>query len=297
MLSILESFCNFLLLEKKYSQNTVKSYKKDIEDLRDFVTKEFDNKDLIKIDAKEIRLWVVFLVNKGFTNLTVNRKISSIKSFYKFLMETNQISINPLQKHKALKKSKKIQIPFSTTEITQVLDNMSFENSFEGKRNQLICSLLYGTGIRRSELIHLQIKNIDLAKKQIKVLGKRNKERYIPILNTLASELKDYINYRIDLKEVKDKEYLLLNKKGVKISESFVYRLINSYFSGVTTKDKKSPHIMRHSFATHLLNEGADINSVKELLGHTSLASTQVYTQSNLMELQKAYKKSHPRNL
>jgi integrase/recombinase XerC len=296
MESNIQSFCDYLLYEKKYAHNTVLAYQKDLHDLSHFIVKEFDNDDLLKVEAKEIRLWIVHLVNEGFSNISVNRKISSLKSFYRFLMESNQITINPLNKHKALKTSKKIQVPFSENEITQVLDQIVFENDFDGKRNQLIFALLYGTGIRRSELIHLQINNLDFENYQIKVLGKRNKERFIPVLKSLILQIREYIKYRNDLKEIKDHSYLLLNKKGVKLSESFVYRIVNTYFSGVTTKDKKSPHIMRHSFATHLLNEGADINSVKDILGHASLASTQVYTQSNLLELQKAYKKSHPRN-
>lgn len=297
MNSIVQSFCDYLLLEKKFSKHTVIAYQKDLSDFSEFINSEFDNPDLLQVVSMEIRQWVVHLVDNDFSNLSINRKVASLKAFYRFLMESKQIEKNPLTKHKALKVSKKIQIPFSEIEVSQILDQSNFENDFEGKRNQLIINLLYSTGIRRAELIGLQLSSVDFANQQIKVHGKRNKERWIPMLNNLAFQIKDYLHYRNDLEVIKDEGFLLLSKNGVKLSESFVYRLINSYFSGVTTKVKKSPHVLRHSFATHLLNEGADINSVKDLLGHSSLASTQVYTQSSLMELQKAHKKSHPRNL
>jgi integrase/recombinase XerC len=222
--------------------------------------------------------------------------MQSLKAFYKFLLKIKQIEINPLLKHKALKTAKILQIPFSEKELDNVLNHTIYSDDFEGFRNKLIIDLFYTTGIRRSELIHLKIKDVNLSSKTIKVLGKRNKERIIPILEIIEIEIKKYLSERANLQEIIDFEYLLLSQNGVKLSESFVYRLINSYFSGVSEKVKKSPHILRHTFATQLLNHGANLNSVKELLGHSSLASTEIYTHSSLSELRKVYGNAHPRN-
>ena len=192
--------------------------------------------------------------------------------------------------------SKKIQIPFSESEIKTVLDDFKHENNFESLRNLLIVELFYSTGIRSDELVNLKIKNVDLNNNTIKVLGKRNKERIIPLLNTVSERIKTYLNHRDKLEIIKDEEFLFLTKKGVKTYGTLVYRIINEYFSRASAKVKKSPHILRHSFATHLLNQGADLNAVKELLGHTSLAATQVYTHSSISELKKVYENTHPRS-
>jgi integrase/recombinase XerC len=195
-----------------------------------------------------------------------------------------------------LKAPKKLQIPFSEKELDLVLNQINYTDDFDGIRDKLIVDLFYTTGIRRTELIHLKIQNIDLFNNTIKVLGKRNKERIIPILPIVADQIKLYLTERSQLQSIKDLDYFFLLLKGVKLNDSFVYRIINYYFSNVSEKVKKSPHILRHTFATHLLNNGADINSVKELLGHSSLASTQVYTHSSLAELKKVYGNAHPRN-
>ena len=229
-------------------------------------------------------------------NADNNRKVSSLKSFYKFLLKTKQIDTSPLLKHKALKAPKKIQIPFSEKELDMVLNQIIYKEGFEGVRDKLIVDLFYTTGIRRTELINLKIQNVDLSNKTIKVIGKRNKERIIPTLTIIEEQIKKYLSERSSMQEVKESEYFFLLSNGVKLNDSFVYRLINCYFSNVSEKVKKSPHILRHTFATHLLNNGADINSVKELLGHSSLASTQVYTHNSLAELQKVYNSAHPRN-
>jgi integrase/recombinase XerC len=238
----------------------------------------------------------VSLSDDGLSNASINRKIASLKSFYKFLLKTKQIETSPLLKHKALKAPKKLQIPFSEKELDLVLNQINYTDDFDGIRDKLIVDLFYTTGIRRTELIHLKSQNIDLYNKTIKVLGKRNKERIIPILPIVADQIKLYLTERSQLQSIKDLDYFFLLLKGVKLNDSFVYRIINYYFSNVSEKVKKSPHILRHTFATHLLNNGADINSVKELLGHSSLASTQVYTHSSLAELKKVYGNAHPRN-
>jgi integrase/recombinase XerC len=212
------------------------------------------------------------------------------------LLKTKQIETTPLLKHKALKAPKKLQIPFSEIELDLVLNQIVYSNDFDGIRDKLIVDLFYTTGIRRTELINLKLQNIDLSNGTIKVLGKRNKERIIPILPVVENQIKLYLTERSHLQRIVDGECFFLLLKGVKLNDSFVYRLINYYFSNVSEKVKKSPHILRHTFATHLLNHGADINSVKELLGHSSLASTQVYTHSSLAELKKIYGSAHPRN-
>jgi integrase/recombinase XerC len=211
-------------------------------------------------------------------------------------LKIKQIEVNPLIKHKALKTAKKLQIPFSEKEVVEVLTGIQNPCGFDEVRDKLIIDLFYTTGIRRTELIHLRGIDLDLSSNTIKVLGKRNKERIIPVLPIIKEELLLYLGEKSSLGSINDSEFLFLTKKGLKLSDSFVYRLINSYFSKVSEKVKKSPHILRHTFATHLLNNGADLNSVKELLGHASLASTQIYTHSSLSELKKVYEDAHPRN-
>ncbi|MFP4845492.1 tyrosine-type recombinase/integrase [Winogradskyella sp. PE311] len=292
----LKRFSDYLSLEKKYSNHTVTAYLRDLEMFKDFLV-ECHNKIAIN-DAgySEIRQWIVELVDSGISNRTINRKVSSLSSYYKFLQKAELLDVNPLNKHKALKVGKKIHLPFSEEELKIVIENSIDVVDFETARNKVIIELFYATGIRRIELVNLKLTDLDLSNKQIKVLGKRNKERYIPLIETLIISLKEYLIYRGDLTKIEDKENLFLTKKGIKIYEMLVYRIINKYFSNASSKAKCSPHVLRHSFATHLLNEGADLNAVKELLGHTSLAATQVYTHNSISELKKVYAKSHPRN-
>jgi integrase/recombinase XerC len=289
-------FQDYLLLEKKYSQHTVTAYSNDIHFFESFLSDAFEDDNLLRVNYNQIRAWIVSLSDDGISNSSINRKISSLKSFYKFLLKTKQIETSPLLKHKALKAPKKLQIPFSEKELDLVLNQIVYSDDFDGIRDKLIVDLFYTTGIRRTELINLKLHNIDLSNGTLKVLGKRNKERIIPILPIVENHIKIYITERSRLQRIIDGEYFFLLLKGVKLNDSFVYRLINYYFSNVSEKVKKSPHILRHTFATHLLNNGADINSVKELLGHSSLASTQVYTHSSLAELKKVYGSAHPRN-
>jgi len=289
-------FYDYLLLEKNYSQHTVIAYINDIGFFESFLSNEFEDDNLILVNYNQIRSWIVSLSDDGISNASINRKVSSLNSFYKFLLKTKQIDTSPLLKHKALKVPKKIQIPFSEKELDMVLNKIMYKEGFEGVRDKLIVDLFYTTGIRRTELINLKIQNVDLSNKTIKVIGKRNKERIIPILTIIEEQIKKYLSQRSSIHELKDNEFFFLLSNGVKLNDSFVYRLINYYFSNVSEKVKKSPHILRHTFATHLLNNGADINSVKELLGHSSLASTQVYTHNSLAELQKVYNNAHPRN-
>ena len=290
------SFLDYLKFEKKYSQKTIIAYKNDLKSFQLFNHNKFEQKDIKRVNYSQIRTWVVKLVADKISNGTINRKISSLNSYYKFLLKTGDIKINPLNEHKALKTKSTIQLPFSETEITNVLNPSNFDKSFEGYRDFLILELLYTTGMRRQELIDLKIQNIDYSNKRIKVLGKRSKERYIPLISSTIESIDKYLKYRDELKNLKGNDKLFLTSKGKKIYDNLVYRITKKYFSGFSSKSKKSPHILRHSFATHLLNNGADLNSVKELLGHTSLAATQVYTDRSIEEIKKVFKKTHPRN-
>jgi integrase/recombinase XerC len=296
MLDNKESFKDYLQKEKKYSLHTVTAYSNDLSDFEAFLKQDFDQDSLEDVNYSQIRSWIVSLVDAGISNTSVNRKISSLKSFYKFLLKIKRIQVSPLLKHKALKTPKKLQIPFSEKELDNVLNYIVYPEGFEGMRDKLIIDLFYTTGIRRAELIGLKVANVDLSKGVLKVLGKRNKERILPMLPVIQEQIRLYLSERAGLEEVKDGEFFFLTLKGVKLSDSLVYRLINMYFSNVSEKVKKSPHVLRHTFATHMLNNGADLNSVKELLGHSSLASTQIYTHSSLAELKKVYGDAHPRN-
>lgn len=292
----MQPFADYLLLEKNYSTLTLKAYQNDLSDFSDFIFSEYQSQSIHNVNYSQIRSWIVVLVENGLTNRSINRKITALNSFYKFLLKIDAIKINPLSKHKALKTSKKIQIPFSKAEITIALDDLNFNDDFESIRNKLIVELFYSTGIRRIELIELKLTSIDIHNKTLKVLGKRKKERLVPLLNSVIETIKQYLKIRIELNNITDYENLFLTKNGVKIYETLVYRIINNYFSKASTKVKKSPHILRHSFATHMLNQGANLNAVKELLGHSSLAATQVYTHNSIAELKKAHIKAHPRS-
>ncbi|RZJ34360.1 MAG: integrase [Flavobacterium sp.] len=294
MEDITTAFRDYLQKEKNYSPHTVNGYLDDVLLFSAFVDREFPGCRLVEVNYGQVRNWIVSLVDAGLSNTSVNRRVASLKSFYKFLLKTKQITLNPLQTHKALKTPKSLQIPFSEKELDQVLNGLVFPDGFEGIRDKLIIDLFYSTGIRRSELINLKISQVGAT--SMKVLGKRNKERIIPVLPIIASQFDSYLRERNTLPEIVDVDYFFVTSRGVKLNDSFVYRLINNYFSNVSEKVKKSPHILRHTFATHLLNNGADINSVKELLGHSSLASTQVYTHSSLAELKKVYGSAHPRS-
>jgi integrase/recombinase XerC len=291
----LSPFIDYLSLERNYSKHTITAYKNDLTTFLDFVALTFSEEKPEEVNYSMVRSWIVSLVEQGVSNRSINRKISSLKTYYKFLLKTEQVEVSPLAKHKSLKVSKKVQVPFSETEIDEVITLLADPVDFKTARDKLIVELFYSTGMRRAELIHLRLKDIDTGQGYVKVLGKRNKERLIPLLPAVMKSIHEYVKYRAML-VIEDEEYLLLTSKGLKIYETLVYRLIHTYFSKTSQKVKKSPHILRHSFATHLLNEGADLNAVKELLGHASLASTQVYTHNSIATLKEVYRNAHPRN-
>lgn len=288
---LISNFSDYLSKEKKFSNNTVVAYVKDVDTFKNFCFENHNLKNISKVPYSIIRDWIINLSEKKLSALTINRKISSLSKFYDFLIKIQEIKSSPLQNHKRLKVQKKIIIPFSEDEVLRVID--VFSNNFEGKRNLLIVDMLYSTGIRRDELINIKINDLQLNQNLIKVLGKRNKERLVPLIINLKKRIENYLKYR---KEIKTNfPFLFITKTGKKIGPSLVYRVVKNYFSKVSSKVKTSPHVLRHSFATHMLNNGADINSIKEIMGHSSLASTQIYTKIKLPKIINDYKKNHPR--
>ena len=292
---IIKKFIDYLNLEKSYSPNTINAYQRDLNDFKNFIKSNFDNINIEDSNYSIIRSWIVELVNNGNSNRTVNRKISSLKSFFKFLIKTDSIKSSPLEEHMPLKQKKKIQVPFSKEEITSLLDSDYFPDTYRGLLQKTVISFFYFTGVRRIELIELKESNLDLKSQTVKVLGKRNKERLIPLLPKISILLQEYITERNNIISNFNHDLVFLSKKGDKISEKFVYRTVSDYFKLVSSKTKKAPHVLRHSFATHLINEGADINSVKELLGHASLSATQIYTHTSMEKIKEVFQKSHPR--
>lgn len=288
-------FFDYLELEKKNSEHTITAYRADLLTFAGFISSTYEEEDLKEVNPSQVRSWVVNLVEQGLSNSSVNRKVSSIKAYYRFLLKTKQLEISPLAKHRALKTTRKLQVPFSETEINTALQNIPTEG-FEELRNKLMVELFYSTGIRRSELIGIRLADIDLSSGLLKVKGKGNKERFIPLLPSVKAGITAYLEEREGVENGNSGDYFFLTEAGVKMYDSLVYRTINNYFRGVSSKLKQSPHILRHSFATHLLNQGAHINAVKELLGHSSLAATQVYTHNSMAELNRVYNNAHPRN-
>ena len=286
-------FVEYIEFEKKYSAYTVRAYQQDLNEFERFCLDEFDTSQLEEVPYTVIRSWIIHLVEKNLAKRTINRKISSLKSYYNFLLKTKQIQSNPLRQHQPLKSEKRVNVPFSEKEIMAVLNGFDKDGDFDALRDKLIIELMYSTGMRRAELISLKDDSFDLSQNIVKVLGKRNKERQIPLLDSVVLTILRY--QKLKGEKYPESDHFFLTGKGKKIYATMVYRIINEYFGKVSLKVKKSPHVVRHSFATHLLSEGADLNSVKELLGHSSLASTQVYTHSNLKDLKLMYNKTHPR--
>ena len=288
-------FLKYLQFEKRFSINTVKSYTNDLLQYTEFIENYFHEFKPENSDEKMIRAWIVSLMEKDLSSLSVNRKISTLKTFYKFLLREGYIKVNPMDKVVSPKISKKIPLFVDEKQIGFLLDDFSFGNDFSGIRNRTIIEMFYNTGIRLSELIGIKNTDVYLYNNTIKVLGKRQKERIIPIHSSFAKSLKQYI----EIKNIKfnkiENDFFFLTDKGNKLYEKFVYRIANKYLSMVTTIEKKSPHILRHTFATHMLNHGANLNAIKELLGHANLSATQVYTHNTFEKLKTIYKQAHPR--
>ncbi|SFI12974.1 tyrosine-type recombinase/integrase [Halpernia frigidisoli] len=288
---MIQKFLEYLEIEKRYSVNTVKSYAKDLYDFQKFVLETEAMDDIVKAQKLVLRNFIVDLSLKNYSKRSLNRKISCLKSFYLFLLKIREIDIDPAESLSALKFYPEKQIPMSTDEMDDL------ERIFDDKSDLLgecLVEVLYQTGIRKAELCSILNKNVNFENFEITVVGKGNKERIIPISENLASKLLVY--FKEERKALKDSEmYLFVSKKGRKLNEKFVYSVVNSYLSLVTLKKKKSPHILRHTFATHILENGAEISKIKKIMGHSSLASTQVYTSANIEQLKKVLNASHPR--
>ena len=289
-----EVFFKHLQFEKRVSQNTLKSYKNDLNQFFEFYKNYAKADNLKEVDKRAIRSWVIELSLKNLSNRTINRKIASLKSFFKFLIQRKIISINPTSNIHALKTNQPLPHFIKEKDIKYLFDNITFKNDFNGNRDLLILELLYGTGIRISELINLKTKDLDNHKEEIKVLGKRGKERIIPLNNSAFAQTIKYEKLKKKL-NYKNKEYLLCTEKGKKIYPMLISRVVKNNLSSLINSEKYNPHLLRHTFATHILNKGADLNSIKELLGHESLAATQVYTHNSIEKLKETFRKSHPK--
>lgn len=289
----LHSFFDYLTYEKKYSIHTITSYKTDIAQFIDFINPQKELLIISEINYQQIRAWVSVLIKNKIAARSVNRKLSSLKSFFKYLQRQQIVEVNPMSKISGPKTPKRLPVFVDEHQMEDLFTEVQFEEGFNGQRDRLILDLLYQTGIRRSELTHLKEADVDLFNSTIKVLGKRNKERIIPISLPLKRNLEGYLQVK---KELNLSNFMLLvSEKGNTLNEQAVYKSVKKYLSQVTTIQKKSPHVLRHTFATHLLNNGADINAVKDLLGHASLSATQVYTHNTIDKLKKSYKQAHPR--
>lgn len=292
-MNTIRAFLDYLQMEKKYAQHTLTSYASDLKQFQSFIRGNYDLEDFTEVNYPMIRRWIVSFVDIDLSNKTINRKLSTLKTFYKFLLKIKAIETNPMLQHKSLKLPKREQEVFSMKELEQVSDYFE-DSTFEGLRDHLMIEILYSTGMRRQELIDLKLSSIDFTQKQLKVLGKRNKERIVPLLEATISLLKTYLDKRKLV--AADTKTVFITKNGAPLYPNLVYRTVNSYFKKVSTKQKLSPHLLRHAFASHLLDNGAEITAIKDLLGHSSLASTEVYTHSNFKELSKAHAAAHPRS-
>ena len=289
------TFLEYISLEKKCSEHTTKAYQANLIAFESFLKSEQSKGGIETASYGEIRAWFVTLIESGNSSRTVNRKVSALRSYFKFQLSIGKIEVSPLKEHRALKTQTKVALPFSQEEMKNLFEADIFPDTYVGSMTRTLIQLLYFTGIRRSELIDLKVKDIDFPKGLLKVLGKRNKERLVPLLPEIQDHLKMLLKSQEDLKILREADFFFVNEKGKKLSISFVYQSVKKYFTRVSTKTKRSPHVLRHSFATHLLDQGADLNSIKDLLGHSSIAATQHYTHSSMAKIQEIYRKAHPR--
>jgi len=286
-----DSFLEYLQFEKRFSPHTLVAYQSDLNQFFDYIQNTYKIDVLEEINHSLIRSWIVELMDKKVSARSINRKITSLKTFYKYLLRHKKVVENPMLKIQSPKVSKRLPVFVEKDKMNALLDNVEFGSDFVGQRNKLIIEIFYSTGMRLAELINLKESDVDFYSNQLKVIGKRNKERIIPFTNELKNQIENYLKVRPE----NTSETLIINSKGKKIDRKFVYELVKSYLSQVTTIEKRSPHVLRHTFATHMLNNGADLNAIKELLGHANLSATQVYTHNTVEKLKNIHKQAHPK--
>ncbi len=289
----IQSFLQYIRFEKRFSSHTVRAYQSDLEQFTKYLKETYEVTESAAVIHPMIRSWMVHLMESGMTSRSINRKITTLKTFFKFLLRKEEIVVNPMLKVQAPKTSKRLPVFIDQSKMELLFDEKNFGTEFSGLRDRLVLEFLYSTGMRLSELIGLKDSSIDSYQSQLKVLGKRNKERIIPFTHKLKSAIKYYLEERNKI--FPSTSSFFVTDAGKPMYPKFVYRTVTHRLGEVTTLDKKSPHVLRHTFATHMLNNGADINSVKELLGHANLSATQVYTHNTIEKLKKVYKQAHPR--
>ncbi len=295
VVQIIKQFLDYLNFQKRYSNHTIISYQNDLNGFFDFLLKQFGETELTDIKTTFIRSWLAELKQQGMESKSINRKISTLKSFFKYQLRQQSITVSPMTAIISPKVNKRLPQFVDKNDMSTLLSHVEFPDTWTGKTDELIIELFYNTGMRQAELVGLKEIDISRGNSTIKVLGKGNKERIIPVNNQLIQKMQDYIAEKKKEHEVFDKTVLLITASGKKLYPRYVYNTVNKYLGMVTTIDKKSPHVLRHSFATHLMNNGADLNAVKELLGHSSLAATQIYTHNTIEKLKNIHKKAHPK--
>lgn len=291
----IQSFIDYIQLEKRFSIHTIQAYTKDLEQFQAFCSLQYQFEDIDLVTYQHIRSWIVHLMNEKTIAKSINRKISTLRSYYKFCLKKEIIISNPVYGIQGPKIPKRNPVFVPESQMNNLFDKLKFPDDFEGHRDKMILELFYFTGMRKAELIGLKLDDIDFNRKTVKVLGKRNKERLIPAVPVLLSSLNNYIEVRAAQEKSSQTDLLFISLKGKPLYPCKVYTIVNKYLQSVTTVEKKSPHILRHTFATHMLNHGADINGIKEILGHSSLAATQVYMHNSFEKLKKIHKKAHPK--
>lgn len=289
-----ERFLQYIKFEKRFSPHTVLAYENDLVQFFKYQQSTYEIIDVKEINHSMIRSWIVSLMEAKITSRSVNRKITTLKTYYRFLLRNGNVSVNPMLKIQSPKTSKRLPVFVEEGQMDLLFDQVNFGDGYEAVRDKMILELFYATGMRLTELVGLKETDIDLNNCQIKVLGKRNKERVIPFTNLLRQEIEKYLETKKE-NFIPDTNNLFVTDKGKPVYQKLIYRIVTKRLSEVTTLDKKSPHVLRHTFATHMLNHGADINSIKEILGHANLSATQVYTHNTIEKLKKVYKQAHPR--
>ncbi len=296
-----EKYIDYLSFERRYSAHTILAYQSDLDDFTNFLTYQYSVTDLLQADHTLIRSWLISLIDRKITSRSVNRKISTLKSFYRFCQKQDLIKTNPMLKVVAPKASKQLPVFLTRDNLDTLLNTIGFDATYEGCRDKMIITLFYATGIRRAELVQLKTTDLDLDKGTLKVLGKRNKERIVPMGDFVISAMKEYLIVRNEFfskisGDSQNNTYsLFVTSKGLPVYPKLIYTIVHKYLSLIASNSKLSPHVLRHTFATHMLDDGADLNAIKEILGHSSLAATQVYTHNSIEKLKTIYKQAHPR--